>query len=90
MVKKRLLYGKVHALFYTGTFNINTTYWKVDVEHIELTLVICYNLKTGHRWCSILVGTSVFENGAKNPFKGISMKFLVLAADAQLGVGAGS
>jgi len=32
----------------------------------------------------------VFENGAKNPFKGISMKFLVLAAEAQSGVGAGS
>lgn len=26
------------------------------------------------------------EGGAKNPSKGISMKFLVLAADAQLGV----
>ena len=33
---------------------------------------------------------TVFEGGPKNPFKGISMKFLVAAADAQLGVVAGS
>ncbi len=33
---------------------------------------------------------SHFEGGAKNPSKGISMKSLVLAADAQSGVGAGS
>jgi hypothetical protein len=33
---------------------------------------------------------NVPENGPKNPSKGISMKFLVLAAEAQLGVGAGS
>ena len=31
-----------------------------------------------------------FEDGPKNPLKGISMKFLVSAADAQSGVGAGS
>ena len=31
-----------------------------------------------------------FEGGPKNPLKGISMKFLVLATDAQLGVGTGS
>ena len=31
-----------------------------------------------------------FEGGPKNPSKGISMKFLVPAADAQLGVGSGS
>lgn len=31
-----------------------------------------------------------FEGGAKNPLKGTSMKFLVSAADAQSGVGAGS
>ena len=33
---------------------------------------------------------SIFEGGAKNPLKGISMKFLVLAYNAQLWVGAGS
>jgi len=31
-----------------------------------------------------------FEDGPKNPSKGTSMKFLVLAADAPSGVGAGS
>ena len=41
-------------------------------------------------WCSILVGKTTSEGGAKNPSKGTSMKLLVLAADAQLGVGAGS
>jgi hypothetical protein len=30
------------------------------------------------------------EGGAKNPSKGTSMKFLVLASDAQSGAGAGS
>ena len=30
------------------------------------------------------------EDGAKNPLKSISMKFLVFAADAQSGVDAGS
>lgn len=33
---------------------------------------------------------AIFEDGPKNPLKGISMKFLVLAADAQSGVDAGS
>jgi len=33
---------------------------------------------------------SIFEDGAKNPLKSISMKFLVLAYNAQLWVGAGS
>ena len=42
------------------------------------------------RWCSILVSRVPSEDGAKNPLKGISMKFLVLAADAQSGVDAGS
>lgn len=41
-------------------------------------------------WCSILVSTANSEDGAKNPSKGISMKFLVSAADAQLGVDSGS
>ena len=44
----------------------------------------------GCRWCSILVSKVPSEDGAKNPLKGISMKFLALAADAQSGVGAGS
>ena len=34
--------------------------------------------------------SSVSEGGPKNPPKGTSMKFLVLALDAQSGVGAGS
>ena len=40
--------------------------------------------------CSILVRAANFEGGAKNPSKGTSMKFLVLAFDAQSGVYAGS
>lgn len=43
-----------------------------------------------YRWCSILVSNTVSEDGAKNPLKGKSMKFLVPATDAQLGAGAGS
>ena len=42
------------------------------------------------RWCSILVSRVSSEDGAKNPLKGISMKFLAAAADAQSGVDAGS
>jgi len=41
-------------------------------------------------WRSILVRAAIPEGGAKNPSKGTSMKFLVLAADAQSGVGAGN
>ncbi len=37
--------------------------------------------KTG--WRSILVGTTGSEGGPKNPLKGTSMKFLVLACYAQ-------
>lgn len=33
---------------------------------------------------------SAFEDGLKNPSKGTSMKFLVVALDAQSGVVAGS
>ncbi|AAK80038.1 Conserved hypothetical protein [Clostridium acetobutylicum EA 2018] len=32
-------------------------------------------------WCSILVREMLFEGGAKNPLKGTSMKFLVLALE---------
>ena len=35
---------------------------------------------------SILVRAAIPEGGAKNPSKGTSMKFLVLAADAQSGL----
>ena len=42
------------------------------------------------RWCSILVRSTCSQDGPKNPLKGISMKFLVLALNAQFGVGAGS
>jgi len=41
-------------------------------------------------WCSILVRAACSQGGPKNPLKGTSMKFLVLAFDAQSGVGAGS
>lgn len=33
---------------------------------------------------------TIFEGGPKNPSKGISMKFLLTAADAQLGAVRGS
>ena len=42
------------------------------------------------KWRIILVNFIYYEGGAKNPSKGTSMKLLVLAADAQSGVGAGS
>lgn len=48
---------------------------------------LCYNI---FWWCSILVSAARSQDGPKNPLKGISMKFLVLAFDAQSGVGAGS
>ncbi len=38
------------------------------------------------QWHSTPVNKPIFEGGAKNPSKGTSMKFLVLAADAQSGV----
>ena len=41
------------------------------------------------RWRSILVGAVIPEGGPKNPPRAHSMKPLVLAADAQSGVGAG-
>jgi len=40
--------------------------------------------------CDILVNLRYFEGGPKNPFKGISMKFLVLACDAPLWAETGS
>jgi len=42
------------------------------------------------KWHSILVNTANPEGGAKNPSKGISMKFFVSARDAQSRVVAGS
>ncbi len=54
-------------------------------------LLLCYNIiELNSRWCSILVGNPIFEGGPKNPLKGTSMKFLVSAFNAQLGVDAGS
>ena len=41
------------------------------------------------RRCSILVETTGFQVGPKNPMKGISMKYLVPAFYAQFRVGAG-
>ena len=38
---------------------------------------------------SILVRSAVYQEGPKNPLKGISLKPLVPALDAQFGVGAG-
>ena len=40
-------------------------------------------------WRSILVRSAVYQEGSKNPLKGISLKPLVLASYAQFGVGAG-
>lgn len=40
--------------------------------------------------CGILVNLRYSEDGPKNPFKGISMKFLVLACDAPLWAETGS
>jgi hypothetical protein len=40
-------------------------------------------------WCSILVVLSAWKTGIFDPLIGTSMKLLVLAFDAQLGVGAG-
>src|SRR5690606_24058606 len=40
-------------------------------------------------WRSILDGHGASEDGPKNPSKGTSMKSLVVALDAQLGVAAG-
>jgi hypothetical protein len=60
---------------------INIVYMFVETERI---------------WCIILTVVqyssrySGFEGGPKNPLKGTSMKFLVLATDAQLGADAGS
>ncbi len=42
-----------------------------------------------YRWRCILVKAFRFEEGPKNPLKGISMKSLVLAFFAQIRVGAG-
>ena len=42
-----------------------------------------------YTWRSILVRKSGFQEGPKNPLKGISMKSLVLACYAQFRVGAG-
>jgi len=38
---------------------------------------------------SILVRSAVYQEGPKNPLKGISLKPLVFALNAQFGVGAG-
>ena len=38
---------------------------------------------------SILVSSAVYQEGPKNPLKGISMKSLVFASYAQFGVDAG-
>ena len=38
---------------------------------------------------SILVRTAVYQEGPKNPLKGITLKPLVPALNAQFGVGAG-
>ena len=50
---------------------------------------ICYNYCYKLKWHIILVNLIYYEDGAKNPLKGISMKRLVLASYAQFGVSAG-
>ena len=54
---------------------------------LQFDKIICIIMM--YRWCSILVRAVNSEDGAKNPLKGISMKLLVFASYAQLGVGAG-
>jgi hypothetical protein len=54
---------------------------------VEYSFYNCYSGKTWRR--SILVRSAVYQEGPKNPLKGISLKPLVLALNAQFGVGAG-
>jgi hypothetical protein len=51
------------------------------------TLALCGILAVKRR--GILVKASGFQDGPKNPLKGIPMKSLVLASYAQFGVSAG-
>ena len=48
-----------------------------------------YNFSCKNKGGSILVRASGSQDGPKNPLKGISMKSLVPASLAQIGVGAG-
>jgi hypothetical protein len=59
-------------------------------SEINIILFIYYYIDKKTGWRSILVSTDGSEGGPKNPLKGTSMKFLVLAADAPLGADAGS
>ena len=54
--------------------------------HIFKNLIKYYNTKQRR---SILVRSVVYQEGPKNPLKGISMKSLVFASYAQFGVDAG-
>jgi len=52
---------------------------------------LCYNIfQQGKQVVQYSSQNPSSEGGAKNPSKGTSMKFLVLASDAQSGAGAGS
>ncbi|MEG2570467.1 MAG: hypothetical protein RSA70_03445, partial [Clostridia bacterium] len=75
---------------------VRLRYW--DFANLVLlsgTVVLNNNLwytYTVYVYClggSILVRATDSQDGAKNPLKGISMKSLVLASLAQIGVGAG-
>ena len=58
--------------------------------HIRILVylfALCYNLCQGG--AVSLVGTVDYQEGPKNPLKGISVKSLVLACFAQIRVGAG-
>ena len=58
----------------------------IQIYPLEYSNILCYY---AYRRCSILVGTTGFQVGPKNPMKGISMKSLVPAFYAQFRVGAG-
>ena len=60
--------------------------WTANELILVYSVKVCYY---SYRRCSILVGVSIFQEGPKNPLKGISMKSLVSAFYAQFRVDAG-
>ena len=59
---------------------------KLFTKYLVYLHIMWYDLL---RRCSILVGMTIFQEGPKNPLKGISMKSLVSAFYAQFRVDAG-
>jgi hypothetical protein len=75
---KTFIYDILYAVYALINENIQKTTCKSGGDMIEYM-----------RWRCILVKAFRFEEGPKNPLKGISMKSLVLAFFAQIRVGAG-